>query len=378
MKMQPTTDDIRAEALQFRPKLSIAAEPVKFYYLPNEPDPDFFQVGPRRAFGTLAAAGRISEFRVFSFLKEARRLGNAAAVGRRILDEVISFKPDILFWQHVSGFNLESEFMPSLRQASPKTLLVYHEGDAYGRVHKRYPPATRHFIGSFDLVFQVALGPAQRLSERVGAKRIYWTPHSFDAERFPLLPVPYADSRQHEAIMIGDVIRRIPGIWELPGSGDRYRLAARLWKLLGSKFAVYGDGWNIPASKGPLPYEQQHQAIRQAWVSVGWDHFPRHAYYFSTRLPIALAAGVPHVTSYHPGYENVLHNCPGLILAQTVQEAVDGTLYFLSLDRQKLIDLGAACRDFAFNNFEATKVYTTVFNKCLEHLDEKTSRAGSC
>ncbi|HEV2115391.1 MAG TPA: hypothetical protein VGR48_05160 [Terriglobales bacterium] len=286
--------------------------------------------------------------------------------------------PDILFWQHVGGFQADAEFVRSLKRASRKTLFVYHEGDAYGRVHKRYPPATRNFISSFDLIFQVALGSMQRLSEAVGAKRIYWIPHSFDADRFPRLPVAAANARQHEAIMIGDVVRRIPGIWELPGSGDRYRLAARLWKLLGDKFAVYGHGWNLPASKGPLPYEQQHHAIRDAWVSVGWDHFPAHSYYFSCRLPIALAAGVPHVSSFHQGYENVLRDCPGLILAKTVQEAVDGTLYLLSLDRHRLLELGTACRDFAFSNFEATKVYTTVFNKCLEHLDEKIVRAGSC
>lgn len=356
----------------------MTCEPVKLFYLPNEPYLDFFQVGPRSAFETIAAAGRISDLRVFSFFKEAQRLGGDAQAQRQILSELTSFKPDILFWQHVSGFKLEPQFVQSLRQASPGTLLVYHEGDAYGRVHKRYPPATRSVIGGFDLTFQVALGPAQRLSEGLGAKRVYWTPHSFDAKTFPRLPVPSACSRQHEAIMIGDVIRRIPGVWELPGSGERYRLAERLSKLLGSKFAVYGHGWNIRTSKGPLPYEQQHQAIRRTWVSVGWDHFPGHTYYFSTRLPIALAAGVPHVTSYHPGYENVLRDCPGLILAKTVQEAIDGTLYFLSLDRQKLIDLGAACRDFAFENFEATKVYTTVFDKCLEHLAEKTVRARFC
>ena len=356
----------------------MTGEPVKFLFLPNEPYPDFFQVGPRRAFEALAAAGRISELRVFSFLKEAQRLGSETRARGQLLAELASFTPDILLWQHASSFQVERDFVQSLRQASPPTLLAYHEGDAYGRVHKRYPSTTRNFIGNFDLVFQVALGPMQRLSETAGAKRIHWTPHSFDAERFPRLPVPSGCGRPHEAIMIGDVVRRIPGIWELPGSGERYRLAARLAKLLGEKFAVYGRGWDISAAKGALPYEQQHQAIRQAWVSVGWDHFPGHAYYFSTRLPIALAAGVPHVTSYHLGYENVMRDCPGIILAKTVQEAVDGVLYFLSLDRQKLIDLGIACRDFAFENFEATKVYTTVFNRCLEHLGEKAARAGSC
>jgi hypothetical protein len=352
-------------------------KPVKLFYLPNESGPQPSQVGPRHAFQGLAKIGDISELRIFSFLHEASRIGTES-VCRAILAEMGAFTPDILFWQHIGALRADAEFVGSLRRASPKTLLVYHEGDAYGRVHKRYPPTTRNFIGSFDLVFQVALGPMQRLSEAVGAKRIYWTPHSFDAERFPRLPVPSPCSRQHEAIMIGDVVRRIPGIWELPGSGDRYRLAARLSKLLGGKFAVYGSGWNLPGSKGPLPYQQQHVAIRQSWVSIGWDHFPGHSYYFSSRLPIALAAGVPHLSSYHPGYENVLRDCPGLILAKTVQEAVDGTLYFLSLDRQTLLDLGAACRDFAFENFEATKVYTTVFNKCLEQLDEKTMGAGAC
>ena len=350
---------------------------MKLYYLPNEGDPSSLQVGPRHAFETLKASGHISELKTFPFLWEAKRLGSDAAACKSMLEQVHAFQPDILFWQHVGDFQADAEFVRRLRQVAPRTLLAYHEGDAYGGGHKPYLKSMKALIGGFDLVFQVAMGAMKRLSEKAGARHIHWAPSTFDAQRFGG-PAPASITRAFDAVMIGRLIRRIPYLWEFPGAIGRVRLAEGLSKALGDRFALYGPGWTLPCCHGAIAYTEQQTVIQQSWISVMWDHYPELDRYFSDRLPIALAAGVPHVTGYHPGYDELFGDCRGLIAAKTVKEAVDATLYLLSLDRRELMQLGASCREFAFQHFEATHVFTNIFNTCLQHLPAKARGATRC
>lgn len=349
---------------------------MKLCYLPNEPGPDGLQVGPRRAFECLNKNGRIDELQVISFLQESARLGSDEAASREIINRVRAFGPDILVWQHVSRFQVDIQFARSLRNAAPHSLLVYHEGDAYSSLHKRMTPSMLALISTFDVVFQVALGPMQRLTERAGGKLVNWIPSTFDAERFPGLRAD--DGPSIDVVMIGNLVRKVPHLWELPGSADRYLLAQRLTNILGNRFAIYGMGWDLPTSRGPLRYDMQHEVLSRCRVSVGWDHFPGHSYYFSDRLPIALAAGVPHVNGYHPGYEHLFRDCPGLFSAKTVGEAVDATLYLLGMNDEARRELGKSCRDFAFDHLEATSVFATMFDKCCEHLANKRERFCLC
>lgn len=343
--------------------------PVKFFFLPNERDETSLQVGPRRAFQEIQNDGRISELQVCSFLVEAKRAGGYEQARRSILDRVQAAQPDILFWQHVSEFELDKEFVRQLRSVAPKMLLAYHESDAFGGWIKRYTKQMKALIGGFDIVFQSSLGPMRNLSLNAGARRVYWVPITFDQERFGR-QVPSSLVRRFDAVMIGTLIRRIPYLWELPGATGRAHLADGLSQALGDRFAIFGSGWKSANYHGTIPYAKQQDVIQNSWVSVMWDHFSQNSYNFSDRLPISLAAGVVHVTSYHPGYDEIFRDCRGLIAAKTVKEAVDATMYLLSLDRRELMDLGGRGREFAFRNFEAGVVYEKMFVRCLECLDK--------
>lgn len=349
--------------------------PVKFFFLPNEGDETSLQVGPRRALQDLQNDGRISELQVCSFLVEAQRAGGYAQACRSILGRIRTAQPDVLLWQHVSEFELDEEFVHQLRVVAPSTLLAYHEGDAFGGWRKRYTKQMKALTGGFDVVFQTSLGPMRDMSARVGAKRIYWVPSAFDKDRFGG-PPPASTVRQFDTVMIGSLIRRIPYLWEFPGATERVSLADQLSKILGDRFAVFGSGWKTSSCRGTIPYAEQHGVIQDSWVSVMWDHFCDNSYYFSDRLPIALAAGVAHVTSFHPGYDEIFRDCRGLIAAKTVREAVEATMYLLSLDRRELMDLGERGREFAFRNFEVGIVFGRMFQRCLELLDERSPQTS--
>ena len=72
-------------------------------------------------------------------------------------------------------------------------------------------------------------------------------------------------------------------------------------RRFGAGFQLYGGGWPRGWTRGPIPYRSQAEVVRSARVMVNWDHYPCTADYASDRLPIALLAGRPHVTTAHPG-----------------------------------------------------------------------------
>jgi hypothetical protein len=349
--------------------------PVSLFFVPNERSGGL-QVGPRLAFQELQRSGRISRLEIESLLDGADRVGPEAAC-RNLIERVGNMQPDIIFWQHAAQQKIDVQFLTKLKSSSPRSLLVYHEGDVYSQVYNRLPVATQLFIRHADAVFLVGLGPLQRLVEKAGARRIFWAPHVFDEQRFGQPPTQEL-ARQRSAIMIGNLVKfggflpPFSFLSRYPGSAERFALARRLSKLLGDDFVIFGKGWpKLSACRGPLPFADQCKAIQQSWVSVNWDYFAGHSYYFSDRLPIALAAGVPHVTTYHSGYDTILRGCEGVVLVKSVQEAVDGVLYILSMTRERNAELGASCREFARKHFEARAVFTNIFQKCLELLESR-------
>ena len=111
-------------------------------------------------------------------------------------------------------------------------------------------------------------------------------------------------------------IKRVPGL-HLPGGRQRKQLANAFHKGLGERFAVYGGGtgWKgRPYARGPIPFHEQGDKIRSAWMSVSWDQFPALPMYSSDRLSISLASGVPHLTNAAParsaGSARKVADCP--------------------------------------------------------------------
>lgn len=330
--------------------------PPRLFHLPNEAQLGF-QVGPREAFTAMLAGGELTAYEAFSFLHEAQRDGVPACLDA-MLQRVAAFAPDLIVWQHVGSFPVDAALLQRLRAVAGAALLVYHEGDVYGRRVKPLPTPVRALAAEADVVSLVGLGELAELFRAHGARRIVYSPHSFDSQRSDRPWSLQTTPRSLDALMIGNrVTSRLP--WRsLPGARERRDLAVALQRRLGARFAVYGANWGqLPCARGPLPFDRQEAAIRDAWVTVSWDHFDQVPYYFSDRVPIALAAGVVHVTNRQPGYEQIFPADCGLLHASGVEAVADTVCELLSRPREELVRLGARGRNFARERLSALRVY---------------------
>lgn len=344
----------------------------KLLYLPNESnenDPAQLQIGPRKAFERLAHEGDISELRCFSFLSKYRADGNAEKTRVELLAVAESFQPDVIFWQHISEFPVDRDFIREIKNRSNCKLLVYQDGDIYDQRVKRMSKSMQSILSCCDLALLVGLGSMSDLAYRAGAKQVRYLPNSYDNIRFGNPWTTPADRPYLVSMIANNTIRRIPG-WQMPGTNSRAKLANALAAKYGPQFALYGNGWNIAgeAARGPVAFNGQEEVSRNGWITVNWSHYPDVPYYFSNRLPISLAAGVVHVTTHHPGYDHLFADCPGLYTCKSVAEAESCIEWLLSRPRTELVNEGFGAMNWVKSNLEADIVYRRAIEICKELL----------
>ena len=128
---------------------------------------------------------------------------------------------------------------------------------------------------------------------------------------------------------------------------------------------MYGDGWDsFEGNHGRLDYALQEDTQRRAWVTVSWDHF-QYDSYFSDRVPISLMSGVPHVTNYHPGYEEVFGSDSPLMWAHSVEELIAKVERMLAAGPTELIELGRAAQVYASAHLTARPVYERLLAEAM-------------
>ena len=318
----------------------------RLLYIPNEVELGQ-QRGPRRVFESLMDKGELEAYKAFALPYEFTARGSAA----RALDDLermaTDLQPTLVLWQHIMNSPIPASFHRRIRNLDSQPLVAFQDIDPYGWVRKPLPKASRRLVRQADVVYLCGLGSFARIFRFSGAGRVRYTSHGYDPERFALPWEPTPD-RAFDVVMIGNrITSRVPGR-RIPGNRKREQLAGLLHERFGSRFACFGNGWaGFPYDRGPVSYDRQGQINRSAWVTVGWDHFTPTPYYFSDRLPIALASGVAHVTSFQPGYEAMFPREHGLFWAASIHEAVNTVTWLLEQPRQYLLDQGANAAELA-------------------------------
>jgi hypothetical protein len=344
---------------------------LRLLYLPNE-GTEGDQVGPRRAFERFQAEGSLSAYQAYSYLVRAKTLGTHRAALEELFNTAREFAPDVIFVQHMTdSYPVGRAYLQQLKALPSGPRLVLWEGDAFGRYIKRLDASLRAVMAESDLVFLVGLGYLAEAARKAGAPRIRFSHNSYDDVRFGL-PWEPPRHRPLDVVMIANLhnMKRIPGFY-LPGGRQRKQLANAFYQSLGERFAVYGagSGWrDKPYTRGAIPYHQQREITRSAWMSISWDHFQSLPMNSSDRLVISLANGIPFLTNYQPGYELVFGGIPGLYWFHTPQEAVDISLYLLSMPVDRRIELGIAAAEHMRRYFHADKVYGDILQIVREEL----------
>jgi len=355
----------------------------RLLYLPNESTMIGWQRGPRVVFSELLANGEIEAYEAYSFEFEWKVTfqGNAKPVLDRITELVKSFGPTVILWQHPKDFPIPPGFVNGLRSKVGIPLIVYDERDPYSR-DRPLPSGAAILAKESDVVSVVGFGSFADQQRINGAKTVIYSPHAADEELFknPWIPPLHRDwdvvmiANLHGSFRRGNRIlkdktwaKRTP-LWKfLPGNKSRLELAKHLDRAFGTRFALFGMGWDGHVrNKGLLPFHMQKAACRRAWASANWDQFDSTPYFFSDRLPIALLTGVAHCCHYRPGYEVMFDNGGNMLYGRSPEEIVDALKYLLSLPPKERIQMGDRGAEYARNHLTYSVVMPQLILNAME------------
>lgn len=351
---------------------------MRLLHLPNEPPnatSASLQVGAREGFRKLLSTGDISDLKTYSFIDRLASAPTYHAFRSELLHEVESFRPDIIFVQHVTGRKLDRDLWRDVLAKAPTATIAYHDADAYGWIVKKIDRAMKDILAVSHINFTVSLGYVRDAFAQLSAGRVFYSPHCFDEIRFPIRELKKDKAYQIVAIGNEGRLNRASFLF-MPGGRSRHRLFRMLSDTYGEDFALYGSGWSgFKSAKGRLPYLEQQDAVRSARISVHWNNFTHLPYYFSDRVPIFLTAGVPFVTSHQPGYDHIFSGCRGFYTGKTVREVAECVHWLLSRPDEHLAEEGRAAQQWVKENLHADIVFGRAFELCRQvHLERQAAR----
>lgn len=341
---------------------------IRILYVPNESG-DFRQLGFRRPLANLARAGLIAEADVFSLQWRIHNGGDAEDHRQDLIARVRSFKPNIILMQHLGSTGLSGKHFKAMRAAADFEL-VYHEADPYTRFLHPLPRAARAAGRAADVTFTVGSGVFVGNFRRAGSQDVRWASHVFEPDRYEFRPVSTEEVREHDVVVVAN--RNSPRFRGHPNWRDRIGFVSMLQDRFGDRLAIYGRGWTGVGVMGPVDFSKQNEAIRSAWISANWDHYAREPNYFSNRLPISLASGSIHATTWHPGYDSLFSaSCNAFLLHNRSPVGLlnDIDRYLTDTSPAQRIEAGIEGQRFAYQGFRQDDQLVSFLNYRATRVD---------
>lgn len=332
----------------------------RILYLPNETGSSV-QRGFRDAFAKLRDLAMV-DVAIFSLSREAQATDSDSA-RQRIVQLIHDFQPTHILLQHPAGTGLTDADFGAWRRAGSFTL-IYHEADPFGIVRNRAAHEARLSAKHSDIAMVVGSGSFQRMFRLFGAKTVSWVPQTFDPASFGLVDVD-ASRKSIDVTMIGNRGTSRVGFMGHPGMHQRSRFVKRAQEVFGERLALYGTGWSGVSAKGKIAFWEQELALSRSWLSLNWDHYPKEPKYFSNRLPISLASGTVHFTTWHDGYQDIFPSDARFVrFAKSPEHLLRLASQYLSDTplEQRLVDISSG-REWALGHLRQDDLLITLLTR---------------
>lgn len=334
------------------------------------------QTGYKRPFRDLMNAGLISEF---VCLSPGLRLDRGASITdtqAEIIHAVKSLRPDVVFIMHPHNMGFNNRLLSMMRSICNFKLILW-EGDGYSLLRKQPSRSDLAVARYADVIYTVGKGSFRKNFLLYGAKDVRWVPHCFETDRIPALDKVDLSKGNFKHDVVAILNKSLHTFRPAKNWRDRRDFVELGQLTFGDRFAVYGSGWSGTGAKGRISFDEQYVAVSEARVSANWDHYAKQPWYFSDRLPISLASGSVHATTFHPGYDQIFGPSTSdfLLLESTPQRLIARINKFLQdTSDEKIMEYRLRARDFAYNNFRQDDWIVKMLNYDQENVSLEAAR----
>ncbi|MDO8879945.1 MAG: hypothetical protein Q7W44_03960 [Coriobacteriia bacterium] len=333
---------------------------------PNS-DPDI-----RWGLSRLRDKGSVAEYEVYSTPARVRELGpNGAAL--EVADLIRESQPDTVIFCNSGSCRFTPSGVDRMRAASASAVWFYSEGDAFAGWRIPYPRWALPTVSRCDAAALCSDGYMPRLLTQVGVKRVVYAPSWVNYERFSRSWQETNDF-ESDVVFIGNNVRS--RVRRIPGARERADLVSHLQRRYGSRLAIYGAGWKGIGARGRCSFSDVPEIYARSRVAVGIDHVSG-AFYFSNRLPIALASGVPLAQKSFIGRKEIL---PGMSCSQffdkvgSADRAID---WLLERSEHELRELSDRERELAVSSLGCDAIIGYLLDVAGSLLAGSAGRAVS-
>ena len=233
--------------------------------------------------------------------------------------------------------------MEALKALPSRPVVVTSVGDGFsaGWLLPDYPEDFKEASRCADITFATQMGKAADKMIRWGARNIVLSPLSMCQKRFKGEGIDLGKHRfDFDVVWVGS---RNTGRLFNPfnrnsyAAGKRNRLVEMLAKRYGTRFGLFGRGWDhLNCAQGPVPFDQQQVAFRRGRVVVGGTPYSYADYYASDRPFFSISSGIPTIEMRVPRLDRILRDGDHVYLVDSVEGILDQCEALLATDPHEL------------------------------------------
>lgn len=327
------------------------------------------------ALSRLKANGVLESYIVYPFLARLNEGETAHNVVSEIVNTAKELEPKAILWSHTGGLQIDPKSIEELKNICSRPVMGYWDGDMYQEPHRPIPKNQIKLIQNCHVSFWVGYSNSLEKLKKAGCRDLRYVPSTTDEQRFGKLR-NNGTKIIYDVVLVGNhIMSKLP--WrQWPGARWRNEIVTLLSKKLGERFAVFGNGWKISNSKGPIPFNEQYKVYHQSRVVVAVNNINTDLF-FSNRLPIVLSSGVPLVHNYENGLDEIFQGLSNPIFFKTTEEVWNKIQILLEKEQSELDDIAAPAYHFAMEKLTMKNVLSYIIQVLNDYMNIAVSNHDS-
>jgi len=327
-----------------------------------------------RSLAKLRQEKLLEAYQVYPYLARMKSGLNSKDVVAEIIEKARDFQPTAILWANSELIKIDLKSTEFLKNLPSKPVFGYWDGDIYQDPYNPIPKNLASLVQNCQVSFWPGYSNSLEKLKKMGCRDLRYVPSATDGLRFGKLRTNDTQIK-YDVVLVGNRIsNRLP--WRRwPGAKWREEIVMFLTKKLGTRFAVFGSGWNVHTSQGPIPFTEQYKAYHQSRLVIAVNNINTDLF-FSNRLPIVLSSGVPLVHNYENGYFEIFQELPNPIFFRTTSEAWEKIKFLLNKDQSELDEIGTSAYQFTLKKLTKHYNLNYIINVLQDYINSKQTQSN--